>query len=141
MEMQPNDRPDFTPSQCSGEAIRVVSSSKVLPVLGALLTIVAPGALSAATALGAPSQADLKSAYCLPILTLNKTTLQALEYDDASLEQGKAGRYPDRRIRHQALGALPRREIKSRRPHRAHERIGPRCGRGRGVFVAMLAQC
>ena len=37
----------------------------------------------------APSAADAQSAYCLPILTLNKASLEILEYDDPAMERGR----------------------------------------------------
>jgi len=47
--------------------------------------------VQAATAPAAPDESDLKSAYCLPVLTLNKTTLEILAYDDPALERGRQG--------------------------------------------------
>ena len=46
-------------------------------------------AAQAATGPAPADEADLKSAYCLPILTLNKATLEILEYADPALERGR----------------------------------------------------
>ena len=57
--------------------------------MGGLLLTFGTALGYAATGPAAPLEADLKSAYCLPILTLNKATLEILEYDDPALERGR----------------------------------------------------
>lgn len=56
---------------------------------GGMLLFFGAAAVHPATGPVAPLEADLKSAYCLPILTLNKTTLEALEYNEPALERGR----------------------------------------------------
>jgi len=67
--------------------MRIFPESKAL--LAGVAVLLGSGLACPATGPASPNEADLKSAYCLPILTLNKATLEALEFDDPAMERGR----------------------------------------------------
>lgn len=77
---------------------------RVAQILGALL-LAGCGASQAAQGPTAPSDAGLTSAYCLSIMTLNKASLEVLEFDDPVLEQQRGGAI---RIAEATIGRLER---------------------------------